>query len=128
MQLRRDESGLLSHNGKLLPKSGQEFFHVLMLHQEGAEEDYRRNVVYDLLVKARWTKMQHGGHMQGTETNGIEERLDDETSGSAGFSGINKEGLTCTSEINLCFLILSCLIFQSNVERAIPSFAAAPSN
>ena len=53
MQLRRDESGLLSHNGKLLPKSGQELFHVLMLHQEGAEQDYRRNVVYDLLVKAQ---------------------------------------------------------------------------
>src|SRR5882762_1096565 len=35
------------------------------------------------------------------------------------------------SEINLCFLILSCLIFQSSVERGIPSFAAAtlgPSN
>src|SRR3979411_846793 len=31
------------------------------------------------------------------------------------------------SEINLCFLILSCLIFQSSVERGIPSFAAAPS-
>ena len=52
MQFRRDESGLLSDNGKLLPKSGQEFFHVLRLHQEGAEEDYRRNVVYDLPVKA----------------------------------------------------------------------------
>ena len=31
------------------------------------------------------------------------------------------------SEIKLCFLILSCLIFQSSVERGIPSFAAAPS-
>jgi hypothetical protein len=25
------------------------------------------------------------------------------------------------SEINLCFLILSCLIFHSSVERGIPS-------
>src|ERR1700674_4391741 len=31
------------------------------------------------------------------------------------------------SEINLCFFILSCLIFESSVERGIPSFAAAPS-
>jgi hypothetical protein len=31
------------------------------------------------------------------------------------------------SEMNLCFLILSCLIFQSSVERGIPNFAAAPS-
>ena len=30
------------------------------------------------------------------------------------------------SEINLRFLILSCLIFESSVERGIPSFAAAP--
>src|SRR6202047_349276 len=31
------------------------------------------------------------------------------------------------SEIDLRFLILSCLIFESSVERGIPSFAAAPS-
>src|SRR3984893_11710488 len=31
------------------------------------------------------------------------------------------------SAINLCFLILSCLIFESSVDRGIPSFAAAPS-
>jgi hypothetical protein len=37
---------------------------------------------------SRLTKMQHGGHMQGTEAKGVGERLDDETSGSAGFSGI----------------------------------------
>jgi len=30
-------------------------------------------------------------------------------------------------EINLYFLIPSCLIFVSNVDRGIPSFAAAPS-
>ena len=64
--------------------------------------------------------------MQGTETKGLEEKLDDETSASAGFSGIKKMGLY-NSETNLCFLILSCLIFESSVERGIPSFAAAPS-
>src|SRR6266478_7792084 len=74
----------------------------------------------------RLTKMQHGGHMQSTETKGLEEKLDDETSASAGFSGIKKMGLY-NSETNLCFLILSCLIFESSVERGIPSFAAAPS-
>jgi hypothetical protein len=45
---------------------------------------------------SRLTKMQHGGHMQCTETKGLEEKLDDETSESAGFSGIKKEGLTTT--------------------------------
>jgi hypothetical protein len=29
--------------------------------------------------------------------------------------------------INLCFLMFSCLIFESSVDRGIPSFAAAPS-
>ena len=29
-------------------------------------------------------------------------------------------------EKNLCFLMLSCLIFESSVDRGIPSFAAAP--
>ena len=37
------------------------------------------------------------------------------------------KGGTCYSlEINLCFLIPSCLIFVSSVDRGIPSFAAAP--
>jgi len=72
MQLRRDESGLLSHNGKLLPKSGQELFYVLMLHQEGAEEDYRRNVVYDLLVKAHvWVHLNELGPWAGLLPAGI---------------------------------------------------------
>jgi hypothetical protein len=31
--------------------------------------------------------------MQGTEAKGVGERLDDETSGSAGFSGIKKRDL-----------------------------------
>src|ERR1700732_346854 len=38
-----------------------------------------------------------------------------------------RSGTYYYSEINLCFLILSCLIFESSVERGIPSFAAAPS-
>jgi hypothetical protein len=38
-----------------------------------------------------------------------------------------KGGTYRYSEINLCFLIPSCLIFVSSVDRAIPSFAAAPS-
>jgi len=33
-----------------------------------------------------------------------------------------KRGTYCYSEINLCFLILSCLIVESSVERGIPSF------
>src|ERR1700745_2681457 len=74
---------------------------------------------------SRLTKMQHGGHTQGTETKGLDEQFNDKTSGNAGFTGI-KRGIYY-SEINLCFLILSCLIFQSSVERGIPSFAAAPS-
>src|SRR3981081_4041716 len=38
-----------------------------------------------------------------------------------------KRGTYYCSEINLCFLILNCLIFVSSVHRGIPSFAAAPS-
>jgi hypothetical protein len=39
---------------------------------------------------SRLTKMQHGGHMQSTEKKGLEEKLHDETSVSAGFSGIKR--------------------------------------
>jgi len=35
--------------------------------------------------------------MQSTETKGLEEKLDDETSVRAGFSGIKKEGITTTT-------------------------------
>jgi len=38
-----------------------------------------------------------------------------------------KGGTYYYSEINLCFLMPSCLIFVSSVDRGIPSFAAAPS-
>ena len=36
-------------------------------------------------------EMQRGGHMQSTETKGLEEKLDDETSGSAEFPGVKNE-------------------------------------
>ena len=62
--------------------------------------------------------------MQGTETEGLEEKLDDGTPESAGFPEL--KGGTYYLEINLCFLIPSCLIFVSSVVRGIPSFAAAP--
>src|SRR4029077_133584 len=75
---------------------------------------------------SRLTRVQHGGHRQNTETKGLEEKLGDETSGSAEFSGL-KKGTHYCSDINLRFLIRSCLIFESSVERGIPSFAAAPS-
>jgi hypothetical protein len=39
---------------------------VLMLHQEGAEEDYRRNVVCDLPVKAHvWVHLNELGPWAG---------------------------------------------------------------
>ena len=38
-----------------------------------------------------------------------------------------KGGTYYSLEINLYFLIPSCLIFVSSVDRGIPSFAAAPS-
>ena len=62
--------------------------------------------------------------MQGADTKDLEEDFDDETSVNAGFSEL--KGGTYYSEINLCFLIFRCLIFESSVDRGIPSFAAAP--
>jgi len=64
--------------------------------------------------------------MQSTETKGLEGKIGDETSVSAGFSGIKKRG-TLLLRDKPVFLIPNCLIFQSSVERGIPSFAAAPS-
>jgi len=64
--------------------------------------------------------------MQGTETKGLEGNSDDEDPGSAEFSGVEKSS-GYWSATNLCFLIFNCLIFESSVERGIPSFAAAPS-
>jgi hypothetical protein len=40
---------------------------------------------------SRLTKMQHGGHMQTTEMNGVEGKLNDENSGSAEIPGVRKE-------------------------------------
>jgi hypothetical protein len=64
--------------------------------------------------------------MQTTEMKRVERKLDDENSGSAQFPGVKKEW-GYRSAINLCFLMFSCLIFESSVDRRIPSFAAAPS-
>jgi len=63
--------------------------------------------------------------MQSTETKGLDEKWDDEIPESAGFPGL-KGGTYYDSEINLCFLMPSCLIFVSSVDRGIPSFTAAP--
>src|SRR6267143_76936 len=52
-----------------------------------------RGVCWIVAIGFRLTKMQHGSHIQSTETKGLEEKLDDETSGSAGFSGIKKRDL-----------------------------------
>jgi hypothetical protein len=38
-------------------------------------------------------KMQDGGHMQNTETKGLEEKLDDGTPASAGLPGIERRDL-----------------------------------
>ena len=64
--------------------------------------------------------------MQSTETKGLEEKLDDGIPASAGFPGVKRDRGYC-SAMNLCFLMFSCLIFVSSVDRGIPSFAAAPS-
>jgi hypothetical protein len=64
--------------------------------------------------------------MQTTEIKGVEGELDDDNSGSAEFPGVKTGMGGYRSAINLCFLMFSCLIFESSVERGIPSFAAAP--
>jgi hypothetical protein len=57
--------------------------------------------------------------MQSTETKGLEEKLDDETSVSAGFPGIKKRGLLLLRDkTNLCFLIQSCLILRHLAPRS----------
>jgi hypothetical protein len=42
---------------------------------------------------SRLTKMQHEGHMQTTETKGLEEKLDDGIPASAGFPGTERRDL-----------------------------------
>jgi hypothetical protein len=64
--------------------------------------------------------------MQRIENERLESTAGDETSGSAELSGIGR-GPCYYSEINLRFLIFSCWILESSVDRGIPSFAAAPS-
>ena len=71
-------------------------------------------------------KCNVGATMQTAEKKDVAGKLNDETSGSAEFPGA-KRWTGYSSEINLCFLIRNCLIFESSVERGIPSFAAAPS-
>ena len=70
-------------------------------------------------------RVQRGGHTQATENKGLEMRVNDENSGSAEFWGVKKNRDYC-SATNLCFWMFSSLIFESSVERGIPSLAAAP--
>jgi hypothetical protein len=63
------------------------------------------------LLPSRLSKVQHGGHMQSTETKGLEEKLDDETSVSAGFSGIKKRDLLLLRDKPV-FLDLQLLDFR----------------
>lgn len=69
--------------------------------------------------------VQHGGHSQGTENNGLNGEMCDEASGSAEFPGDQETGF-CYSEINFRFFMFRSLILESSVERGIPSFVAAP--
>ena len=50
---------------------------------------------------SRLMQMQRRGHMQTTEIKGIERKLDDESSGSAEFSGVKKEWLPLRDKLVL---------------------------
>jgi hypothetical protein len=54
--------------------------------------------------------------MQLIENRCLGQRTDDETSGGAEFSGVEKRGPTL-SEVNVSFLILSYSIFESKIKR-----------
>ena len=79
-----------------------------------------------VIQPAMQVEVQYRGHMKPIENTRLETTPGAETSGSADISGTETKGTYCYSEMNLCFLIFSCLIFESNVDRGIPSFAAAP--
>ena len=65
--------------------------------------------------------------MQATETEGLEGKLDDENSGTADLSGVERESRLPLCE-KLVLLDLQLLgFFESSVEQGILSFAAAPS-
>jgi hypothetical protein len=62
------------------------------------------------------------------KTTGNGQYLDDDSSANDDLSAVGKAGRAhYEAEINLCFVIFSCLIFESSVDRGIPSFAARPS-
>jgi len=52
-----------------------------------------RGVCWIVAIGFRLTKMQHGSHIQSTETKGLEEKLDDENFGKCRISGIKKRDL-----------------------------------
>jgi hypothetical protein len=64
--------------------------------------------------------------MQGTETKALEGNSMTKIREVPNFRESKSNRGYC-SAINLCFLMFNCLIFESSVERGIPSFAAAPS-
>src|ERR1700740_1140178 len=57
-------------------------------------------------------KMQHRGHMQGTETKGLKEKLHDETPARAGFPGIERRDLLLFRDKKPVFLDPQLLDFR----------------
>jgi hypothetical protein len=56
--------------------------------------------------------------MQTTEMKGVERKLDDQNPGNAEFSGVEEEWrLPLRDKLVLLFLMFSCSIFESSVER-----------
>src|SRR6266849_1023231 len=70
---------------------------------------------------SRLTKVQLGGDMQSTETKGLEERLDDETWVSAGFSGNKKRDLLLL-RVKPVFLDHQMLDFSAQRRAGISEF------
>ena len=65
--------------------------------------------------------MQRGGHRQNTEIKGVEGKLDDETSASAGFSGVKKECQLLLRD-KLVFFDLQLLDFRIQRRAGNPEF------
>jgi hypothetical protein len=60
-----------------------------------------RGVCWIVAIGFRLTKMQHGSHIQSTETKGLEEKWDDGNQTSVGFPAIERRDLILLGDISV---------------------------
>ena len=84
-----------------------------------------RGVCWIVAIGFRLTKMQHGSHIQSTETKGLEEKWDDGNQTSVGFPAIERRDLILLGDISV-FLDPQLLNFRFQRRPGNSEFRCRP--